>query len=57
MGSKDGEYGRVKGGPSPAKRTLDAESIIPTLDGLRQEKPSAACPRARPAASTAPFWG
>ena len=47
-----GESGRVKGGRSPAKRTLDATRFTPTLQGSGQAWLCSPDPRARPAART-----
>jgi len=52
-----GELGRVKGGRSPAKRTLEAAQFTPTLKGSGQAGLCAPGPRARPAARTAPPLG
>jgi hypothetical protein len=52
-----GESGRVKGGRSPAKRTLDATRFTPTLQGSGQAWLCSPGPRARPAARTAPPLG
>ncbi|KAF1054374.1 MAG: hypothetical protein GAK41_00606 [Burkholderia gladioli] len=53
-----GGFFRVKGGQSPAQRTLDAEKSTSTLEGSGQAKPCAAWPpSARPAARTSPPWG
>ena len=52
-----GESGRVKGGRSPAKRTLDATRFTPTLQGSGQAWLCSPDPRARPAARTAPPLG
>ena len=49
--------GRVKGGRSPAKRTLDAARFTPTLQGSGQAWLFSPAPRARPAARTAPPLG
>jgi len=52
-----GESGWVKGGRSPAKRTLDATRFTPTLQGSGQAWLCSPDPRARPAARTAPPLG
>ncbi|KAF1051898.1 MAG: hypothetical protein GAK41_01198 [Burkholderia gladioli] len=38
------DFFRVKGGRSPAQRTLDAEKFTSTLEGSGQAKPCAAWP-------------
>ena len=52
-----GVFGAVKGGRSPAQRTLDGIGKAFTLKGLGLDAGFASCPRARPAASTSPPSG
>ena len=49
-----GVFGAVKGGRSPAQRTLDGIEKAFTLTGLGLDAGFASCPRARPAARTSP---
>ncbi|WP_426117304.1 type I restriction endonuclease [Massilia sp. PWRC2] len=52
-----GVFGAVKGGRSPAQRTLDGIEKALTLKGLGLDAGFASCPRARPAARTSPPSG
>lgn len=52
-----GEPGGVKGGRSPAKRTLDAYRFIPTLQGSGQDLSLKACPPSPPGGEGFPALG
>lgn len=52
--SSNGVFGAVKGGQSPAQRTLDGTEKAFTLKGLGLDAGLASGPRARPAARTSP---
>ena len=55
--NRNGVFGAVKGGQSPAQRTLDGTEKAFTLKGLGLDAGLASCLRARPAARTSPPSG
>jgi hypothetical protein len=55
--NRNGVFGAVKGGRSPAQRTLDGIEKAFTLKGLGLDAGLASGPRARPAARTSPPSG